>query len=559
NYGVYGEASGSGVGTNIGVYGTAGGSNENIAAYFEGNQQTTGWLKVGNPVSVSSIGNDWVAIYNHSFDAGTGGWTQYHHCGPLASTWVFNFTLNNGIMRYDNQGARSRDDLYSPWIWIPSGTTNINVEGHFNCSLENNFDGAFISYSTNGITYTKVNIFSFGGYPDNANGSNTNCSANDAQATWNGNVTGPFRFTLPNSVAGNWVSFRITAMEDNTNATGTFDLYGFSVYGISDASIGTGTFDAGNIYAEKNVYAGSNVLIGDVAEYFPVDEPTEPGDVIAMNPTETDKFLVSNSAFNPFVIGIHSTNPTVTINNPNTGKPVALTGRVPVKISLENGPIKIGDYLTAGSKKGTAMKANKSCYVIGRALENSESAKDGKILCLVETGWWNPNSNHSNQSSGSFYLRTGENKTWVSDPSIKEDSKVFVTFRNRPGADYWISEIKNGAFCLHLGKRASEMLAFDYFVEKASTAQQQIETVKQETDFVIEAKAKAEVKETISLAEHQQVTPPALQPQTAGYWDEVTQKFIQASAITNQTSKQISTNQNPIPSFRLPKQDKKQK
>jgi hypothetical protein len=43
---------------------------------------------------------------------------------------------------------------------------------------------------------------------------------------------------------------------------------------------------------------------------------------------------------------------------------------VPVKVSLENGPIKIGDPLTSASIPGVAMRASKAGKILGYALEN---------------------------------------------------------------------------------------------------------------------------------------------------------------------------------------------
>ena len=56
-------------------------------------------------------------------------------------------------------------------------------------------------------------------------------------------------------------------------------------------------------------------------------------------------------------------------------KPVALVGRVPVKISLENGTIAVGDPLTsASSTPGMAMKATRAGKILGYALEASPPA-----------------------------------------------------------------------------------------------------------------------------------------------------------------------------------------
>ncbi len=62
------------------------------------------------------------------------------------------------------------------------------------------------------------------------------------------------------------------------------------------------------------------------------------------------------------VIGIISTAPGTLLNSnaKDTRErlfPVALCGRVPCKVTDENGPIRRGDLLTASSTPGYAMKA----------------------------------------------------------------------------------------------------------------------------------------------------------------------------------------------------------
>ena len=73
-----------------------------------------------------------------------------------------------------------------------------------------------------------------------------------------------------------------------------------------------------------------------------------------------------------------------------TEAPIALTGRVPVKVSAENGPIAIGDYLTsASSTPGIAVKATQAGRVIGVALEgyNSNTTSTSRIMVFVNPHW----------------------------------------------------------------------------------------------------------------------------------------------------------------------------
>jgi len=68
--------------------------------------------------------------------------------------------------------------------------------------------------------------------------------------------------------------------------------------------------------------------------------------------------------------------------------PIALSGRVPVKVDTTLGEIKAGDLLAPSSTLlGKAQKATSAGWVIGRALESSSSEKD-TVMTLVLMSWW---------------------------------------------------------------------------------------------------------------------------------------------------------------------------
>lgn len=516
--GVYGYQSGTGnnSGGVVGAYssgtwgglGYSDGSGSRWGVFSPANAKIEGYLLVGNPATPTSSGGQYATLYASSFDAGSSGWSQNVDCdgaGDGAShTWTFDFTTNNGVMTYDNLGHRNRANLYSPQIWIPAGTTGIGEEGHFACTLEDNFDGIFLEYSVNGGAWTKVTVFSFGGYPDNASGSNTACSGNSSQSCWNGTMNGPFRCNV--GTAGSWIQFRLVGMEDGSNGTGQFDLYGFSVYGVLPATVG-GPFAAGNIYAENNVYAGSNALVGDVAEYFLVDAQTEPGDLIAMTKGRNNDFTISAFAYNPYLIGVHSTNPTVTLNKPD-GVPVSLTGRVLIKVSAENGPVNIGDYLTSSSKPGYAMKADKPCFVVGRALETFSGGDKKTILCLIETGWYNPFYSGSPISEGSFFVPENKDEITVYDNAITEKSRVFLTFRGKLGAEHWLAEISKGYFTVRFDKEILSEVQFDYLVTNSQALPSAEEKSVKSRDNEKENISAEKQREGSSIREYSLQIPP---------------------------------------------------
>lgn len=141
---------------------------------------------------------------------------------------------------------------------------------------------------------------------------------------------------------------------------------------------------AGTIYAKATAITGI-----DIAEHYPTDDTSlEPGDVVsfsAQNSTFIEKATASSTQY---LAGVISTEPGVLLGkNIENARPVALNGRVPVKVSNENGAINIGDYLTVSSQPGVAAKATSPGMTIGMALEAYNQSGVGKITVFVHTGF----------------------------------------------------------------------------------------------------------------------------------------------------------------------------
>lgn len=138
---------------------------------------------------------------------------------------------------------------------------------------------------------------------------------------------------------------------------------------------------------------GVNLASGafDYAEDYPtLDDSIEAGDVVTVDPNNKE-FVVKAVKSMPLV-GVVSEDPGFRLQqradkiNGNKYIPIALVGRVPVKVSTENGPIKAGDYLTASSFYGVAMKATRAGAIIGQAMEDYNEEGQGKIIVYVQTG-----------------------------------------------------------------------------------------------------------------------------------------------------------------------------
>lgn len=136
----------------------------------------------------------------------------------------------------------------------------------------------------------------------------------------------------------------------------------------------------------------------DVAEDYPTrDDTLEPGDVVSIETNERGFVRKSSGVYDYSVIGVYSSQPALRLSQDdvtlNGGRaiPIALAGRVPVKVSTENGTINAGDYLTSSSTPGVAMKAKKSGIIIGQAMEGYDGSGIGQVLVYIKSTTYNGN------------------------------------------------------------------------------------------------------------------------------------------------------------------------
>lgn len=144
------------------------------------------------------------------------------------------------------------------------------------------------------------------------------------------------------------------------------------------------------LYTNDKVYAGSGYV--DIAEHIDVASDVQPGDVVVIDPRRQERVVKSTQPYDTAVAGIISTDPAILIGKSDSPTPLSLAGRVPCKVSAENGPILPGDLLTTSSTPGHAMKAEPVTIdgveiyppgtILGKALESLEDST-GLIMVLV--------------------------------------------------------------------------------------------------------------------------------------------------------------------------------
>lgn len=114
----------------------------------------------------------------------------------------------------------------------------------------------------------------------------------------------------------------------------------------------------------------------DLAEKYLSDKDYEPGTLIKFG-GEKEITIASDGVVN----GIVSTKPALLLNAEEEGLPVALCGRVPVRVI---GMANKGDKIYLSEVDGVGVVADKSTAPIGIALENKETEDENLVMCVTK-------------------------------------------------------------------------------------------------------------------------------------------------------------------------------
>jgi len=207
---------------------------------------------------------------------------------------------------------------------------------------------------------------------------------------------------------------------------------------VDDNDTCTGASTAGTVYAVGVYTTGA-----DIAEQYPTNDTTlVAGEIVAIEGTQPAYVVRATSSRMTF--GIISTQPGMLLAGYNKGSstalmsvPVALAGRVPVKVSLENGPIVAGDRITISSTPGVGMKASVSSPVtVAIALSDwsgnpgvLDTAQTGTVLGFVSTAYRELSKNISGEE---FSLTSKLTDTVVSLFGLSSDESDVRYLANRP-------------------------------------------------------------------------------------------------------------------------------
>lgn len=146
---------------------------------------------------------------------------------------------------------------------------------------------------------------------------------------------------------------------DKDGVAGMFDK-------LSTAPTATNPLRYNGYFRATRVYGCYYSDSADLAEIYHVEDKAEPGDLIMVCPDGA--YRKNTIEKNPRLLGVVSTDPGMVLGN-GIGLPIALAGRVPVKVS---GDAHAGDFLCASNEPGKAM-----------AVTHVEETPRGSIIGMV--------------------------------------------------------------------------------------------------------------------------------------------------------------------------------
>jgi len=276
----------------------------------------------------------------------------------------------------------------SDWSMISSGSGNGEGAGKF--LLYNSAVGAQLVMSETG----KLGLGALGGEPVSklhvVGGEDAELTGGFDGFIMNGYVDGPNLVMDHNE---------IMARNDGNAATLYLNYNGGDVTVSSQAGSG-GRLGIGKAPTEMLDVAGTAKVHvvqitggADIVEGFDSSEELEPGTVVVIDAKNAGELIASSEVYDRKVAGVVSgangIRPGLELGQEGVldgDVPVAMSGRVYVKASAENGPIQPGDRLTTAALAGHAMRVSDESRSNGAVIGKAMSALDegtGLVLVLV--------------------------------------------------------------------------------------------------------------------------------------------------------------------------------
>ncbi len=351
------------------------------------------------------------SISGRSYTSGTGGELSLNSetFAPTSGAGTYNqFLLGSTISQTSAATGISRAEYINPTLTSAADYRNLEIAPVTETLLTAASPTTGNNVLFNPITYTAGSAYTLtNGYTVNVNGAPSGTASTAALTTSTAlniassalaNVTTGYglQVAAPTGATNNYaasftggsVGIATTApsqaltVGDGTAQSNIIDGDGWLCIGNGTNKC-TGTYTAGTLYSVSAAVASA-----DYAEQYLSTNLNMPAGSVVTSDSQVAGNMVSSTGigYDPELTGVVSTNPGVTIGNGDTANPpagqkaypIALSGRVPVLITDENGPVQPGDYLTSSASiPGYAMKALHSGTIIGQAIGSFSSTSAG--------------------------------------------------------------------------------------------------------------------------------------------------------------------------------------
>ena len=360
------------------------------ASCSSGNATTT-VDSAGNYGQYSSIaiGTDGFPIISH-WDSPNAS-LRFTHCGNASCS------SGNASGVLDNAGVSGYTSIAIGADGFPvisyrgtSGATALKVArcGNASCSSGNATTTVDESATINVGSYTSIAIGPSGipviSYYDDTNSNlkvarcgNASCSSGNVIAT-------------PDSIdnTGNYTSI---AFNSNGAYVISYMNLTTSLLKVYVSSFVSGGYAIGSLRQFfSSLWVGSAYVKGatvsgfDIAENYQSMDILSPGEIVSADPAHEG--YVKRAGEGSVLLGVVSTKPGITLAdwNDSGGYPIALGGRVPVKVSTSTGDINIGDRIALSSTPGVGRKAIGDEPSVGISLGSFSSEGVGVVETFID-------------------------------------------------------------------------------------------------------------------------------------------------------------------------------
>ena len=280
------------------------------------------------------------------------------------------------------ESAAPIDNIYATNITLANGggISGLNVESFGTSGAP--IDQAFISNVAAGTNhFTSAGLF---GNIINSGGTTVLNPADGVVAQEN------TAQTLTNKTLGTTLAANNTQTIGNATTgfatvfASTFDGVKAELTGTSNIAVinGTSATFTGNVGGTYFNGIATQAQYADMAEIYSSDVEYEPGTVIKIGGEKEITQTVEHADVDVF--GVISSNPAYLMNSEAQGQPVALAGRVPVKVI---GKVAKGERLVSSDVPGVAWGVADEDVdikaIIGRSLEDKEDGDQGVIEAVI--------------------------------------------------------------------------------------------------------------------------------------------------------------------------------